>query len=134
MTSASKTRNTTSRKAGGSIAMPEDWLARLRQPPPHPGAVFKTMVREEQPEKISQAEAARRLGISNYHWGQIELARRPVTAEVALKLERLTGISAEFWLRLQMHHDLWKAYQAEKRGEIAIAGEAFATKLPTPQV
>lgn len=126
--SASKIRSTTSRK------MPEDWLARLRQPPPHPGMVFKEFIREEQPEKISQAEAARRLGMTAYNWGQIELGRVAVTPETAVKLEQLTGVGAEFWCRLQMQYDLWKAYQAEKRGEIRIAGEPFPTKLPAPKV
>lgn len=128
-TSASKTRGTTSRKA---IPMPEDWLARLRQPPPHPGMVFKEFIREEQPETISQAEAARRLGMTPYNWGQIELGRRPVSPRIAVQLEKLCGVSAEYWCRLQMHYDLWQAYQAEKRGEIAIAGEPFATKLSAP--
>ena len=131
--SASKTRSTTSRKTGG-IPMPEDWLARMRQPPPHPGMVFAEHIRKAQPEKISQAEAARRLGMSPYNWGQVELGRVAVTPETAVKLERLTGVSAEFWCRLQMHYDLWKAFQAEKRGEIKIAGEPFKTKLPAPKV
>jgi len=129
--SASKTRSTTSRK---QIPMAEDWLARLRQPPPHPGMVFKQFIREAQEEKISQAEAARRLGMTPYNWGQIELGRVAVTPETAVKLEQLTGVSALFWCRLQMHYDLWKAYQAEKRGEIRIAGESLPTKLSTPTV
>lgn len=125
--SASKTPSTTSRKAG-SFPMPEDWLARLRQPPPHPGPFFKEMIREEQPERISQAEAARRLGLTPYHWGQVELGRRPVTPDVAVKLEALTGVSAEMWCQLQMHYDLWKSIQKAKRGELPISGPPFATK------
>ncbi len=128
-TSASKTRNTTNR----SVPMDEDWLARLRQPPPHPGMVFAEFIRKAQPEKISQAEAARRLGMTPYNWGQVELGRVAVTPETAVKLEQLTGVSAEFWCRLQMHYDLWNAYQAKKRGELKI-GEPFATKLPAPEV
>jgi addiction module HigA family antidote len=114
--------------------MAEDWLARLRQPPPHPGPVFKEFIREEQLEKISQAEAARRLSLTPYHWGQIELGRRPISPAIAVRLEQLTGVSAPFWCRLQMHYDLWHAYQAEKRGELALAGAPFATKLPAPKV
>jgi addiction module HigA family antidote len=113
--------------------MPEDWLARLRQPPPHPGMVFKQFIREAQPEPVSQAETARRIGMTPYNWGQIELGRRPVTPDTAVKLEQLTGVSAEFWCRLQMQYDVWHAYQAQKRGELKV-GKPFATKLPTPQV
>lgn len=129
-TSASKTRGSISR----SIPMPEDWLARLRQPPPHPGVTFREEIREQLPEKVSQAEAARRLGITPYHWNQVELGRRPFTAEMCVKVEALTGVSAEFWARLQMHWDLWHAMQAAKRSKQVIFGEPFSSKLATPKV
>lgn len=123
-TSASKTRSTTNR----SIPMPEDWLARLRQPPPHPGVVFREQFREPQDPPISQAEAARRMGFTPYHWGQVELGRRPFTAEMCVKAEALTGFAAESWARLQMHFDLWHAMQAAKRSKQVIFGEPFPTK------
>jgi antitoxin HigA-1 len=128
-TSASKTRSTTSL----SIPMAEDWLARLPPPPPHPGTVFKQFIRKEQQPPISQAETARRLGMTPYNWGQVELGRRSVSPQTAVKLEQLTGVSADFWCRLQMHYDLWHAYQAQKRGELKI-GAPFSTKLPEPGV
>ena len=125
-TSASKTRSTTSPKAGG-VPMPEDWLARLRQPPPHPGVVFREQFREPQDPPVSQAEAARRLGMTPYHWGQIELGRRPVTPETAVRLEALTGFSAEAWCTMQMHFDLWHAMQAAKRTKTVIFGDPLPT-------
>ena len=115
--SALKTPPITNRK------MPEDWLARLRQPPPHPGTVFKEMFRE--PLKISQAEAARRLGFRPYFWGQVELGRRPVTVATAVKLEALTHVSAEFWATMQMHRDLWEAMQQAKGLKRVIPGDPF---------
>lgn len=87
-------------------------LAQMRQAPVHPGEVFRDRFRE--PSKISQAEAARRLGISNHYMNLIETTRRPVSTEMAVKFEALTGASAEFWATLQMRYDLWHALQAAK--------------------
>lgn len=35
--------------------------------------------------------------------------RRSITAVSAVKLEKLTGVSAEAWMNIQTAHDLWKA-------------------------
>jgi addiction module HigA family antidote len=38
--------------------------------------------------------------------------RRDITGDTALRLERVLGVSAEFWMRLQASHDLTKAKAA----------------------
>lgn len=128
--SKSRTRGTTSRKTG-SFPMPEDWLARLRQPPPHPGVVFREQFRELQEPAISTRATAARLGISNNRLNEIELGKRSVTAETALLLEEVTGFSAESWCRMQMHFDLWHAMQAAKKRKPLIPGPPFPTKAST---
>jgi len=98
----------------------------MRQAPVHPGEVFRDRFREPSEPRISQAEAARRLGISNHYMNLIETARRPVSTAMAVKFEALTGASAEFWATLQMRYDLWHALHDSKATKSAvIPGESL---------
>ena len=88
----------------------------LQRPPTHPGAVFEEEYRK--PSGISQAEAARRMGMSANRLNEIVAGKRAVTAETAVLFEVETGVAARFWLQLQLDVDLWAAYRAaagEKR-------------------
>lgn len=87
-----------------------------RQPPTHPGE----MLLEEflKPLGISQSAFARRLGVSYPRLRGIIRARGIVTAEIALRLARVTGMTAEFWLGLQQDWDLWHAARSEKAAAI----------------
>ena len=67
------------------------------------------------PLGMSQAEAARRMGMSTNRLNELIRGKRGVTADTALRLSRLLGTSPEFWLNLQMTFDLWHALQAERR-------------------
>lgn len=67
------------------------------------------------PLGMSQAEAARRMGMSTNRLNELIRGKRGVTADTALRLSRLLGTSPEFWLNLQMTLDLWQAHQAERR-------------------
>jgi len=88
-------------------------VRRMRRPPTHPGEVLL----EEflAPLGMSQAEAARRMGMSNNRLNELVRGKRGVTADTALRLARLFGTSPEFWLNLQMTFDLWHALQVERR-------------------
>ncbi len=48
----------------------------------------------------------------------IRVWRQPITADTALRLGKVFGTSAQFWLNLQAQHDLSKAAIAA-RDEIA---------------
>jgi antitoxin HigA-1 len=90
-----------------------DWLQKIRKAPPHPGTVFRKLYRQHgTPEEISQAECARRMGMSINRLNEIERGKRGVSPETAVLLCALTGVSAEFWYRLQANHDLWNAMQS----------------------
>ena len=54
----------------------------------------------------SQADFARLAGLMPELVGAIIAGRNPVTPETAIKLERLLGINAEIWTRLQANWDL----------------------------
>lgn len=97
----------------------ETWKTRrpdtkkMRVAPTHPGAVFEEEFRR--PSGMSQAEAARRMGMSANRLNEIVAGKRSLTAETAVLFEALTGVDARFWLRLQMERDLWEAYRAARQ-------------------
>ena len=88
-------------------------VRRMRRAPTRPGEVLL----EEflAPLGLTQAEAARRMGITTNRLNELVRGKRGVTADTALRLSRLLGTSPEFWLNLQMALDLWQAHQAERR-------------------
>lgn len=84
----------------------------MKRPPTHPGE----MLLEEflKPLGLSQADAARRMGITANRLNELIRGKRGVTAETAIRLASLLHTSPEFWLNLQTSCDLWHAYQAER--------------------
>ncbi|MEO0669119.1 MAG: HigA family addiction module antitoxin [Pseudomonadota bacterium] len=58
---------------------------------------------------ISQGELAARLGVSRRSVNELVSGKRGVSTEMAYRLSKLTGQTPEYWLRLQMHRDLWEA-------------------------
>lgn len=86
------------------------------RPPTHPGE----MLREEflAPLGITQSTLAARLGISFPRLNEIIRGKRAVTPDTALRLARVVGMSADFWLGLQQDWDLWHAMRSKKAGEI----------------
>jgi addiction module HigA family antidote len=61
------------------------------------------------PSNISQAELAKALGVSRPRLNQLLSERSRITAEMALRLGRVFGTSAHFWLEMQMVFDLLRA-------------------------
>jgi antitoxin HigA-1 len=80
------------------------------RPPTHPGE----MLLEEflKPLGISQVDFAVRLGVSFPRLNEIIKRKRGVTPDTALRLAQVLGMSAEFWLGLQLDWDLWNAMQS----------------------
>ena len=78
------------------------------------------MLREEflRPLGITQSEFAVRLGVSFPRLNEIIRGKRGVTPDTALRLARVLGMSASFWLGLQLDWDLWHAMRGEKADEI----------------
>ena len=71
------------------------------------------------PLGITQSELAVRLGISFPRLNEIVRGKRSVTPDSALRLARVVGMSADFWLGLQLDYDLWQAMHGSKGAEIA---------------
>lgn len=60
---------------------------------------------------MTRRQFAAALGVSPQSMGDLVRGRRAVTAETALELERVLGISAVFWLRLEASYRLALAKQ-----------------------
>lgn len=86
-------------------------------PPVHPGE----MLLEEflKPLGISQSAFAIQLGVSFPRLNEIVREKRSVTADTALRLAQVTGMSADFWLGLQLDWDLWHALRSGDAARIA---------------
>ena len=114
MPTTSKSQTTTRKRSGGATVQ-----RRLptHRPPTHPGE----MLLEEflKPLGISQSAFARQLGVSFPRLNEIIHAKRSVTTDTALRLARVTGMSAVFWLGLQQDWDLWHALRSDDADEIA---------------
>jgi antitoxin HigA-1 len=80
--------------------------------PTHPGE----MLREDflSDYGLTVAGLAEALGVSRQSVNELLRGRRAVSPEMALRLSRLFGNSAEFWLNAQRAVDLWDAAQAIK--------------------
>lgn len=86
------------------------------RPPTRPGE----MLLEEfvKPLGVTQSELATRLGISFPRLNEIVRGKRAITSDTALRLARVLGMSADFWLGLQLDWDLWHAMRSAKAVEI----------------
>lgn len=116
MPTKSKSQTTTHKRGRGATPLVQRRLPSER-PPTHPGE----MLLEEflKPLNITQTEFAARLGVSFPRLNEVINARRSVTPDTALRLARVTGMSADFWLGLQQDWDLWHAMRSEEAEEIA---------------
>ncbi|MGH7472071.1 MAG: HigA family addiction module antitoxin [Pseudomonas sp.] len=87
------------------------------RPPTHPGE----MLLEEflEPLGLTQSAFAVRLGVSFPRLNEIINRKRGVTPDTALRLARVTGMSADFWLGLQQDWDLWHALRSKEAAKIA---------------
>jgi addiction module HigA family antidote len=89
-------------------------LAKMRRSPTHPGEMFEEEWRK--PSDLSQAEAARQMGMSANRLNEIVAGKRSVTAETARLFGQLTRTNPRLWLHLQADYDLWHAlHPARKR-------------------
>ena len=63
---------------------------------------------------LSVAGLAEAAGVSRQSVNELLRGRRAISPEMALRLSRLFGNSAEFWMNAQRAVDLWEANRAIK--------------------
>jgi len=89
--------------------------------PPHPGEVIKELCL--QPLGLTVTDAAKGLGISRKTLSALLNGRFGISPEMAVRLSKAFGGSAESWLIQQAQYDLWQVMQ--KADEIEV--KAFAS-------
>ena len=75
--------------------------------PPHPGEFIEGVYLE--PCELSIRQVAERLGVSASTFQRLVAGKSRVSPDMALRLSRVLGRSAESWLSMQDSHDLWQA-------------------------
>ncbi len=75
--------------------------------PTHPGALLREDILPAL--KLSKTAVAEALGISRQHLYDILRERKPVSAEVAVRLGAAFGNGPDVWLRMQAAYDAWHA-------------------------
>jgi antitoxin HigA-1 len=71
--------------------------------PPHPGELLGDTLEEL---GLSVSAAAEGLGVTRQQLHDVISGRSGVTAEMAVRLEKAIGSTADTWLKLQMAYDL----------------------------
>ncbi len=79
--------------------------------PTHPGE----MLLEEflVPMNMTQKELARAIHVTYQKLNELVNCRRGMTPSLALRLAKFFGVSADFWMNLQLRWDLYHAQQVE---------------------
>ena len=87
-----------------------------RYNPPHPGEFIRNIYLE--PQKLSYRSTALKLGVSASTFQRLIQARSNISATMALRLSKTLGRTAESWLAMQAHYDLWQAKQTLDIGQV----------------
>jgi addiction module HigA family antidote len=94
--------------------------------PAHPGEVLKDYLGD-----LSVKEAASRLGVTRAHLSRILNGHTGISATMSLRLSAALGTSPEFWLRMQVQHDLWQA-QRGRQPKVRPFPQTLKHKDPVP--
>ena len=81
--------------------------------PTHPGEIL----REDMLPALgmTQGEMAKRLGVSRLSVSDLLHGKRALTADMAIRVARLTNTTPESWLQMQSAVDLWELGRDPKR-------------------
>lgn len=88
----------------------------LTRRPTHPGEMLREDFMSDY--GLSVASLAEAIGVSRQSINELVRGRRAMSPDMALRLSRLFGNSAESWLNAQRAVDLWDAAQTIK-GDMA---------------
>jgi len=87
-----------------------------------PGDVFhpcETILEEMEAQEVKQAEIARISGFNKSFISLLLKGERNVTIPIAMALEKVLNIPAEFWIRLQKNYELNKELIDLKNAKLA---------------
>jgi len=72
----------------------------------HPGVLIKDEL--EANTDLSQRDLANEPGVKPYFLNEIIKGKRPVTADVAIFLEKIMKIPTEYWMKFQSQYEIDK--------------------------
>ena len=81
--------------------------------PPHPGRSIRTACLE--PLGLSVTEGAKVLGITRQALNNVVNGKAAISPEMAIRLAKAFGSTAETWLRMQVAYDLAAARKHESK-------------------
>jgi len=81
--------------------------------PPHPGRSVRNACLE--PLGLSITDGAKVLGVSRQALNNIVNCKAGISAEMAIRLTKAFGSTADTWLRMQAAYDLAQAMKDEKK-------------------
>ena len=84
-----------------------------KRKPVHPGEQLREYILPAL--KLSQTELARRLGVSRLTVSELLLEKRAISADMAVRVGRLTNTTPDSWLRMQIAVDLWELERDQNR-------------------
>lgn len=87
-------------------------MTKLQRIPSHPGQILKEDFLHEL--GLSQTELASALGTTFRTINEIVNEKRNISTEMAIKLSKFFGTSAELWVNLQNQYDIFKVSDKKK--------------------
>lgn len=94
--------------------------------PAHPGRIVKNACLE--PLGLSVTEGAKVLGVTRQTLTKIINGRSGISAEMAIRLAKAFGSTAETWIRMQASYDLAQARKEESK--IKVRRQHIPAELP----
>jgi antitoxin HigA-1 len=79
--------------------------------PPHPGELLRDNVDEL---GLSVAEAAKGFGVTRQQLYNVINGKSAITPEMAVRIEKALGGTADLWLRMQVNYDLAQVRQRDR--------------------
>jgi antitoxin HigA-1 len=81
--------------------------------PPHPGRSIRNACLE--PLGLSVTEGAKILGVTRQALNNVVNGKAGISAEMAIRLTKAFGSTADTWLRMQVAYDLAQAMKGESK-------------------
>lgn len=94
--------------------------------PAHPGEVIRDLCID--PLGLSVTAAAKGLGVTRKALSELLNGHSGVSPDMAIRLEKAFGSTAETWLQMQLQYDLWHAEQRADKIKVT----KFAVPAPAP--
>lgn len=88
---------------------------KLNRLPTHPGEILKDYLEDM---GLTQKELASKLGVSLVAVNEIINTKRGISVDMSIRLEKLLGVSYNFWLSMQNNYDVQKILLDKKKSKV----------------